>query len=147
MKIILIEDIDRIGRMGDVILVKDGYARNYLIPKKKARPATPENLKMAEALKKKAKDAEEKTKSDAKALADKISNLSLTVSAQAGEEEKLYGSVTADMIAAALEADGIKIDKKDIIIDEPIKKLGVYQVTVKIHPEMKVTLRVWVVKE
>lgn len=147
MKIILLENVERVGKTGDVVSVKEGYARNYLIPKNKARVATPGNMKMLEILNKKKALEENKRLEELKALADKISNLSLTISAQAGEEEKLFGSVSNEMISEALAEEGIKIDKKDIVLDEPIKKLGVYQVTVKVHPEVKATLRIWVVKK
>lgn len=147
MKVILLEAIDRLGKAGEVITVKEGYARNFLIPKKKAKIATPGNMKMLDALKKKQTVEESKKLEDAKKLADKISALSLTIAAQAGEEEKLFGSVSNDDVAASLAEQGINIDKKEIILDEPIKKLGTYQVTVKVHPEVKASLRVWVVKK
>lgn len=140
-------DVERLGKTGDVILVKEGYARNYLIPKNIAKVATPGNMKVLEVLKKKEAAEELKIIEAARALANRISSLSLTINAAAGEEEKLFGSVTNDMISDALKEEGIEIDKKDIILDEPIKKLGVYQVTVKVHPEVKATLRVWVVKK
>ena len=147
MKVILIESIDRLGKMGDIVLVKEGYARNYLIPNNKAKTATPGNMKILEALKKKGVMEEAKKLEEAKALGEKISALSLTISAQAGEEEKLFGSVSNDDISEALTAEGIKIDKRDIVVEETIKKLGVYQVTVKVHPEVKASLRVWIVKK
>lgn len=147
MKVILLETIDRLGKMGDVISVKEGYARNYLIPKNKARPATPGNMKTLEALKVKQAAEEAKKLDEARALADKISSLSLTIGAQSGEEDKLFGSISNDMISAALSEEGITIDKREIVLDEPIKKLGVYQVTVKVHPDLKASLRVWVVKK
>ena len=147
MKVILIENIDKLGSAGDTIVVKDGYARNFLIPKNKARPATPANLKMAQGLKKKMMDAIAKEKDEALKLAEKITNLSCSINAAAGEEDKLFGSVTTEMIAEALESHGLHIDKKDISLDEPIKKLGIYQVEIKLHPEVKATLKVWVVKE
>jgi large subunit ribosomal protein L9 len=146
MKVILLEDVDKLGKMGDVIAVREGYARNYLIPQKKAKEATPGNMKILEALKKKKALEEEARLKEAGALADKISGLSITIDEEAGEEEKLFGSVTSDRISKALEAEGISIDKKEILLDEPIKKLGVYQVAVKIHPDVKANLRVWVVK-
>ena len=147
MKVILTQTIDRLGRMGEVISVKDGYARNYLFPKNLAKEATAGNLKGLEGLKKKQAAIEAKRISDAQAAADKISSLSVTMTVEAGEEDKLFGSVTTDMIATALEAEGVKVDKKDIVLDEPIKKLGSYQVAVKVIPEVKATLRVWIVKQ
>ena len=147
MKVILLDNIDRLGKTGDVVSVAEGYARNYLIPKNKAKPATPGNMKSLDALKKKEALKESKNIEAARALANRISGLSLTISAQVGEEEKLFGSVTSDMISDALKDEGIVIDKKDIVLEEPIKKLGVYQMAVKIHPEVKADLRVWVVKK
>lgn len=147
MKVILLEKIDRLGKPGDMVTVKEGYARNYLIPKNKAKEATSGNMKILESLKKKQLEEENRVSDAAKEIAAKISAISITISEQAGEEEKLYGSITSDMISKALELEGINIDKKDIILDEPIKKLGVYQISVKVHPEVKANLRVWVVKK
>lgn len=147
MKVILLEDIDRLGKAGDTIHVKDGYARNYLIPGNKARAATEGNMKIQEFLKKKRLANEAKVLDEARAIADKIAALSLTISAAAGDEEKLYGSVTVEDIANALNDEGVKVDKRDVILDEPIKKLGVYQAVVKVHPEVKANLRVWIVKK
>jgi large subunit ribosomal protein L9 len=147
MKIILCQTIDRLGKAGDCVNVKEGYARNYLFPKNLAKEATPGNIKSLESLKKKQAIEDENKLKDATALAEKIAALSITISAKAGEEEKLFGAVTSDMVSKALEPEGISIDKKDIIIDDPIKKLGVYQIGVKLHPEVKATLRVWIVKE
>lgn len=147
MKVILLEDIKGLGSMGDAVTVKEGYARNYLIPKNKARAATSANVKVLEALKKKKALAEEKVLEEAKSTAGRIAALSLTISAQAGEEEKLFGSVSSDMIAESISQEGFTVDKKDIILDEPIKKLGMYQVSVNVHPQVKASLRIWVVKK
>jgi len=145
MKVILTENIDRLGRIGDVVTVKEGFARNFLFPQKKARVASDNNVKLLEALKKKQIEEEKKILQSMKTLADRIAALSLTISAQAGEEEKLFGSVSGEMIADALKKEGVTLDKKDIIIDEPIKKLGDYTVYAKLHPEVKATVRVCVV--
>jgi large subunit ribosomal protein L9 len=147
MKIILLENIDRLGKIGDVVTVKEGFARNYLIPNKKAAPATGGNMKSLEAMRKKEAVETAKQVEIARGLANRLSALSLTISAQAGDEEKLFGSVTSDAVSDALKDEGIVIDKKDILIEEPIKKLGVYQITVKVHPEVKATLRLWIVKK
>lgn len=147
MEVILLEDIDRLGKMGDTVSVKDGFARNYLIPNKKAKEATAAGMKILEGLKKKKAAQEAKLLEDAKALAGKIAGISLTIDAQAGEDDKLFGSVSNDAIAKALAGEGVEIDKKDVLLDEPIKKLGVYQVAVKLHPEVKAELRVWVVNK
>ena len=147
MKVILLTDVDRLGKTGEIVSVKEGYARNYLIPNNKARVATPGNMKILDTLKKKQAAEELKKLEEAQKLAGKISTLSLTITAQAGEEEKLFGSVSNEDIAAALAVENIKIDKRDIILEEPIKSLGMHQVTVKLHPEVKANLKVWIVKK
>lgn len=147
MKVILLQDIDRLGKSGDVVTVKEGFARNFLLPQNKAKIATDGNMKALEVLKKKEAAEVAKQVEAARALANRISNLSLTISVQAGDEEKLFGSVTGDTVADALKDEGITIDKKDVLIEEPIKKLGVYQVAVKVHPEVKASLRLWIVKK
>lgn len=147
MKVILTENVDRLGHIGDIVNVKDGYARNFLFPKNIAKEATAGNMKILEALKKKRAAEEAKILNAAKAVASKLEALSVTIEAAAGEEDKLFGSVTADMIAQALSEEGITFDKKEITIAEPIKKLGVYQVSVKVHPELKANLKVWVVNK
>jgi large subunit ribosomal protein L9 len=147
MKVILTQAIDRLGKIGDIVSVKDGYARNFLFPKNAAKEATPGNMKILDSLKKKQALEDAKMLDEAKAFAQRISALSITIGAKVGEEEKLFGSVTTEMISIALGNEKIVIDKKDIVLDEPIKKLGVYQVGVKVHPEIKASLRVWVVKE
>lgn len=147
MKIILIQEIHGLGKAGDIVNVKEGYARNFLLPNNKAKAASPGNMKLLEARKKKEAIDDARKVEAAKALANRLANLSLTISAESGEEEKLFGSVTNDAIADRLKEEGIEIDKKDIVIEEPIKKLGVYQVIARIHPEVKANLRVWVIKK
>lgn len=147
MKVILTKTIDRLGRAGDCVNVKDGYARNFLFPKDLAKEATPGNIKALESLKKKQLIEDENKLKDARALAEKMAALSITINAKAGEEDKLFGTVTAEMISKALETHSVIVDKKEIIIEEPIKKLGAYQVGVKVHPEVKATLKVLIVKE
>ena len=147
MKVILTQTKTKLGKIGDIVDVKDGYARNYLLPKNVAKEATPGNMKILDSLKKKQSQEDEKILNEAKALAEKITALSITINAKSADEEKLFGAVTTEMISSALNAEKIVVDKKDIVLDEPIKKLGVYQVGVKIHPEVKASLRVWIVKE
>ena len=147
MKVILLQTVDRLGKAADVITVKEGYARNYLIPKKLAKEATAGNMKIMESLKKKQAEEDAKKLMEIKAIAEKLGALSLTIPAQAGEEEKLFGSVSNEDIAGALAIENIKIDKRDIVLEEPIKKLGAYQVTVKLHPEVKANLKVLIVKK
>ncbi len=147
MKLILVKDVDKLGRAGDIVNVKEGYARNFLLPNNKARAATPGNIKLLEARRKKEALEDERKVASARALADRLSNLSLTIFMEAGEEDKLFGSVTSDMISDRLKDEGIEIGKKDIIIEEQIKKLGVYQVAARIHPLVKADLRVWIIKK
>ncbi len=147
MKVILTQTVGSLGKIGDIVNVKDGYARNYLFPKNAAKEATLGNMKILDSLKKKQALSEAKRLDEAKAFAEKIAALSITISAKTADEEKLFGAVTTEMISAALENEKITIDKKDVVLDEPIKKLGVYQVGLKIHPEVRASLRVWVVKE
>lgn len=146
MKVILKDDIKSIGKAWEVVDVKDGFARNYLIPNNLAIVATSENLKRIENEKKKKDEQSAREKKDAELLADKIANLSCTVQANAGEEDKLFGSITGEDIANVLLNEGIKVDKKHIIFDEPVKKLGVHQVKVRLHPEVTANLKFWVVK-
>ena len=147
MKVILLQTIDRLGKAGEVVTVKEGYARNYLIPKNVAKEATAGNMKIMDSLKKKQAEVDAKKLAEIKIVAEKLGALSLTISAQSGEEEKLFGSVSNEDIAAALALENIKIDKRDIILEEPIKSLGTYQATVKLHPEVKATLKVLIVKK
>jgi len=147
MKIILIKDVEKLGKIGDVATVKDGYARNFLLPQGLARPATASNMKVVEEEKKRLAHVKEQEKQKMQELAEKISHISCSISMRAGEEDKLFGAVTTEAIAKACEAEGIQIDKHIIKLDEPIKKLGVYQVPIKLHPEVTATLKVWIVKE
>ena len=147
MKVILIKDIANLGEIGDELEVKDGYARNYLIPKEIAIPATKSALRILEEKKKEKARLEQKLIEEYKELAEKMKDLSCTISVEAGEEDKLFGTVTNDMIADTLKAEDIEIDKRKIVIEEPIKTLGVYNVDVNLHPEVKAQLRVWVVKK
>ncbi len=147
MKIILIEQVENLGNPGDIIEVKDGYAMNYLIPKKYAMDARDKNAKIIEHKKKILAQKFAKEKKVAQVNAGKIENLSCTISRKAGENEKLFGSVTAKDIEDCLYNEGIKIDKKDIIIDEPIKTLGIFNVKVKLNRGIEAKLKVWVVPE
>ena len=147
MKVILLNDVESLGKIGDVVSVKDGFARNYLFPKKLAITETKESLKVLEARKKRYAQDIVKEKAKFEELAKKISGVSFTISAQAGEEDKLFGSVTAEDIRDTLLAEGIQIDKKQIHLKEPIKKLGIYQVEIKLHPEIMTSAKIWVVKK
>jgi large subunit ribosomal protein L9 len=133
--------------MGEVVNVKDGFARNYLVPQGLAAEANTKNVKALEHETKKIQEMAKKVKSGASGLAEQIAAAKVTIKAKAGEEEKLFGSVTSMDIADALKAEGIEIDKKKIHLDEPIKRLGEYTVTIKLHSEVSAQLNVQVVPE
>ena len=147
MQVILIEDVDKIGKLGDVVNVTRGYARNFLFPRKLAMEATAMSISLLEKKKKKRIQETARIKAEIAELAGKVSNTSCTVAVAAGEEDKLFGSVTAEHIKEALAAEGIEVDKKQIHLAEPIRKLGVYQVEIKLHPEITASAKVWVVKK
>ena len=144
MKIFLKEDVKSLGKMGEVVNVAEGYARNYLIPQKMAVEANTKNVKEFEHQKRVIREKADKVRDASKAVAEKMSALTLTIKAKAGEEEKLFGSVTTMDIAEALQSAGYDIDKKKVHLDEPIKRLGTFTAEVKIHPEItaKVTVQV-----
>jgi large subunit ribosomal protein L9 len=147
MQVLLLRKTEGLGSEGDIITVADGYARNFLLPRKFAVKATKSTIELqrkliAEREKKAAQELEEH-----RALAERISTLSLTVAAKVGEDDQLYGSVTAGDIAKLLGEEGIEIDRKKILLEAPIKNLGVYAVEVGLHPEVKSTMKLWVVKE
>ncbi len=147
MKIILREDVERLGRKGDIVTVKDGYARNYLIPRGLALPVTRGNIKMIEEEKRRLLRQREKEAKTAQELADKLSQLELVIYKKAGENDVLYGSVTAAELAEALKEKGFDIDRKNIILEEPIKRLGVHYFEVRVHHDVKARVRVVVKKE
>jgi large subunit ribosomal protein L9 len=146
MQLILKTNVEKLGNEGDMITVADGYARNYLIPRNLAIEATEKNRRTLEHEKRVALDRAVKEKRDAEKLATELANLSCTIRMQAGENDRLFGSVTALDIAAALEEQGIGIDRRKITLDEPIKELGVFTVPAKIHPDVTADIKVWVVK-
>ncbi len=147
MKVILKENIENLGQIGDLIQVKPGYARNYLIPQSRAIEATVRNVKVLEHQKKLIQDKILKTVKTAEGFAQRIESTSVTISQKVGENDRLFGSVTAINIAESLKEEGIDVDKKKISLEEPIKKLGVYTVPIKLHPEVTASLKVWVVEE
>ncbi len=146
MKVILIADDPGLGSAGQVLQVKDGFARNYLIPRKKALPATPQNLQRFEQMRKQIEAARDKAKAAAQALADRIQHLELALSRQAGEADKLFGSVTSMDLERALREQGLEVDRRRIQLPEPIKSLGEFQIPVKLHPEITAQLKVKVIR-
>jgi large subunit ribosomal protein L9 len=147
MQVILREDIDTLGKIGDVVKVADGYARNYLVPMKKAIEATPKNVHAMDHAKKMVSDRLRKLKKEATVEADKMKAVSVTIKVKVGEEGKLFGAVTSKDIAEAVLAQGIAIDKRKIVLDEPIKRVGDYTVTVKLHTDISADIKVSVVAE
>ena len=147
MKVILKNDVKDLGQAGEVVNVKDGFARNYLVPKGLAVEASTKNVKEFEHEKNKIQEMAKKVKAGAAGLAAQIAAAKIIIKAKAGEEDKLFGSVTSMDIADALKAAGIEIDKKKIQLDEPIKRIGDYTVAVKIHSEISAQLNVQVVPE
>ncbi len=147
MQVILREDIEKLGKIGDLVKVADGYARNYLMPSKKAIEATPKNLNAMNHAKKMVADRLRKLKKEAAADADRIKGLAITIKAKAGEENKLFGSVTSMDIAEAMKAQGVVIDKRKIVLDEPIKRLGDYTITVKLPADVTADFKVSVIAE
>jgi large subunit ribosomal protein L9 len=147
MQLILKEDIPSLGKAGDVVNVRDGYGRNFLLPKKKAILAAPNNLRQLEHQKKIVEALKLKQKKKAEELCEKLATLSITISRDAGEEDKLFGSVTTKDISEALRNEGFIIDRHDIHLEAPIKSLGIFDVPAKLHPEVTATVKIWVVKK
>ncbi len=147
MKVILKEDVKNLGIMGNLVNVADGYGRNYLIPKNLAVEANPKNIKKFEHEKNIILEEAKKVKKTAEELASKLSNITLNIEANAGEEDKLFGSVTNIDIAEAISKYGIEVDKRKIILpDELIKRLGVYNIHIKLHPEVTASVNLEVKK-
>jgi large subunit ribosomal protein L9 len=147
MKVILTQDMDSMGLAGEIVEVARGYARNYLIPKKVALEATQDNIKRTEAQRKTVEVKRIKLKEDALKIKERLADVVITISQKAGEEEKLYGSVTSMDIAEQLEKQGITIDRRKIVLDKPIKSLGEFSVPVKLHSQVSAPIKVIVVPE
>ena len=147
MEVILREEIEKLGRRGDVVKVAPGYARNYLLPKRLAVVATDSNKKIVEQEKQAHLRREAKEVADAQELAKMMANVSVSIAQKAGENDHLFGSVTAGDIAASLEKQGFTIDRRKVHLDEPIKQLGDYKVSVRLHREVTIEVPVHVTKE
>ena len=147
MKIILRQDMDALGLEGDIVNVANGYARNYLIPKGFALEANNQNIKLLETQRKKIEIKRLKAKEEAEKIREKLADVMITISQKAGEEDKLYGSVTSMDIAAQLEKEGIVIDRKKISMEKPIKSLGEFEVPIRLYPEVTGSIKVSVVPE
>ena len=142
MEIILLERIDKLGQMGDVVNVKNGYARNYLFPQKKALRKTADNMKAFEAKRAEYEAMNAKLKADAEKLAKDLKGLSVTIIRQAAETGQLYGSVTGRDICDAIAEKGFKVERRHVELNTPFKVMGVFDVALKLHPDVEQTIRV-----
>lgn len=147
MKVILRQEFEQLGHIGDVIDVKEGYARNYLLPRSIAYLATPSSIQRLEEEKKQQSRGVEKEKRTSERLAAELEKVSITIQMKVGEDEKLFGSVTSQMIAESLKEKGLTIDKRHIELEESIKALGIYTVNVKLPGSVIGNVKVWVVRE
>lgn len=147
MEVILREHVDNLGKRGEIVKVADGYARNYLLPRKLALPATDANRKHVERERRIVEVREAQEKSQAEAIAARLAALEITITRRVGETEQLYGSVTASDIADFLKDKGFEVDRRKIILPEPIKTIGGHDVPLKLHREVTVPLKVQVRKE
>lgn len=147
MKVILREDIPSLGEAGQTIEVKNGYGRNFLIPRNLAVPATKGNLKAIDEIQKQAEFRARKRRRQAEVIKERIEKLEISHEVNVGEEEKLFGSVTAADIAGLLEKEGILIDKRSVELENPIKVLGVYTIPIKIEKDVTANFKLWVIKK
>ena len=147
MKIILLKDSGKLGKEGDTVQVKDGYARNYLIPCGLALEATDKSFKRLQEIKKARSKTVEKEKQKFLKIKESVGKISLTITVEAKEDEKLYGAIGEAQILKLLGAEGVELEKGKIDLSEPIDKLGVYNLKVELHPEVEASFRVWVVKK
>lgn len=147
MKIILRADVENLGNLGDIVEVKPGYGRNFLIPQDFAMLATPANLRTFELHRRKLQNRMDEVRGHASVLAAKLENFVLLISMRVGENDKLYGSVTTSMIGELLNAQGIEIDRHHILLDAPIRTLGEYELRVRLHADIIPTFTVKIVSE
>lgn len=147
MELMLREDVEKLGRRGDVIKVAEGYGRNYLLPRGLAVPITEANKALIARERKKHEAQVSKEKAESETLAERISGLRFIAPRKVGEHDVLYGSVTSGDVAEFLKAKGIDIDKRKVLLDEPVKRLGEHDVRIKLHPEVTATLKLLVSKE
>jgi large subunit ribosomal protein L9 len=147
MKVILRKDIEKLGKVGDVITAKDGYARNYLIPRNLAFLASESNVRALEEEKKQVSRKLDKEKKSSETLAGELEKISVTIKMKVGEDEKLFGSVTSQMIADALKEKGVILDKRQIELEDTLKALGIFDVNVKLAGGVAGKVKVWIVRE
>lgn len=147
MELILTENVDKVGRKGDVVRVRDGFARNFLIPRNLAVPSTRANQEFVSEQKVRAEKRRDKERAEAQKVAEKVGKVKLTIEAAAGEKDKLFGSVTAEDISEALNKQGHSYDKKHIHLKDAIRSLGTYSVAVEVYPQVKANISVEVTKK
>ncbi|MGE0445741.1 MAG: 50S ribosomal protein L9 [Vicinamibacterales bacterium] len=147
MEVILREHVEHLGERGQIVKVADGYARNYLLPRKLALPATEGNRKHVERERKIVEAREAESKGQAEALAARIAAIDISIARRVGETEQLYGSVTSSDIVDYLKAQGVEVDRRKLLLPEPIKTLGSFDVPLKLHRQVTVPLKVNVVRE
>ena len=147
MKVILLKDIESLGSAGEVVEVKNGYGRNFLIPRNEALIASAANMAQFESRRKQQETLAERDRRAAEILAKKLEAESLTAQVKVGEEDRLFGSVTAQHIAELLDEKGYEVDRRAIHLEDPIRELGVYNIEVRLHPEVVAVVKLWVVKE
>ena len=149
LKVILRQDVDKLGEAGEVVSVKPGFARNYLVPRGFAFEATAANLRVLEEERAQAEQRSKRAYLEARRRASQLEGISLTFHAKAGEESKLFGSITTSDIGERLNQEqglDFEVDRRNIELDEPIKSLGVFSVPVRLHPDVKPEVKVWVIK-
>lgn len=147
MELILLKDVEGLGREGETVKVSEGYGRNFLIPRKLAAPITAAVLRKLEKLRQQREAATRAELEKARELAKRLGEISVSLARKTADGDKLFGSVTASDIAEALKQQGIEIDKKQIILPEHIKELGIFNVPIKLNPEVEASLKVWIVEE
>ena len=147
MKVILLKDIETLGSAGEVVEVKNGFGRNFLIPRNEALVASAANMAQFESRRKQQETLAERDRRAAEALAKKLEAESITAQVKVGEEDRLFGSVTAQNIAELLDEKGYEVDRRAIHLEDPIRELGVYNIEVRLHPEVTAAVKLWVVKE
>jgi large subunit ribosomal protein L9 len=147
MDVILLEDVTELGSRGQKVTVKSGYARNFLLPRKLALPATPAGLRMMKEEERRRELREVKMHKEAEDLAKELNKVSCTAEVQAGEDDRVFGAVTSADIADLLVKQGFEIDKRKIILEEPLKALGVYTISIRLHRDVEAKMKVWVVKK
>lgn len=147
MKVILTEDVDRLGSAGEIVAVKDGFARNFLLPRQLALIANKGNMAVYEEVRRQRDVQQSRAKSEAETLAAALEKVSCNVPVTVGEGDRIFGSVTAPQIVDLLKEQGFDIDRRVVQLDEPIRALGVYDVPLKLHAEVEAKIKVWVVKE